>query len=233
MVNCVRPIPVVSNMAISTYAELFSLIFSIALFRKLSAGIRAFSFLLFFIVAVEVASELKITNWHRNNNWIYNLSTTVEFLFYSRLYYNEFKTSGIKNLILYLTVVLLFTTAINIIFVQGFWKFHSYTFMIGSILMILYAIFYFYSGLNKDINYNYVRDPVFWISVSLLQFYAGEFMIMMFYSYLAPLRLLAYSRFFRVLMDIINVLEYGLFCIAFIVDARQAKIDAAYSIKKR
>jgi hypothetical protein len=104
--------------------------------------------------------------------------------------------------------------------------------MLGSLITIICALHYFYQGITKDAYYDYLKDPFSWISMALLQFYAGEFMIMMFYATLAPLKLKSYSLFFRSLMDVINVIEYGLFSLAFIIDARKVnkKVDAKYEL---
>lgn len=105
----------------------------------------------------------------------------------------------------------------NVIFVQSFFnEFHTYSFMLGSLIVVGFSILYMYELISVETNLeqNILSQPMFWISAGLLFFYSGEFAYMSFFNYLNKLDVALSERLFDIVL-ILGFLMYILFAIGF------------------
>jgi hypothetical protein len=112
-----------------------------------------------------------------------------------------------KHRFYFITVASLYfvTAFINLIFIQKE-EIASYTKLMGSMIIITYAIVYFYRLMIDLPTYEVHRLPMFWFSSSFLIYHAGTIFLFAFTSYLVHVlqdNLLIYYSFHHVL-SIIN-----------------------------
>jgi hypothetical protein len=204
------------------YAELSALIISMLTWQALKGtAFRLFPFFLFFIVAVEGIGIYTGRALHYKNAWFYNISTTLEFIFYARIFSLTlrdplFKKAAGRFMVVYPILVLM-----NIAFIQGFTEFHSYTNALGSVFMVIFCCLFFYELLLNPLEGELRKEPMFWISTGILFFYLGNLSFDLLYN------LLKNDATGRDLFKSINnnliLILYSCFIIAFLCQRSLAK----------
>ena len=175
---------------------------------------RYFPFLLIVTVSIEYYS------WYlgekgRSNVIIYNLYTVYEFgfyLFFLRMLIGRYYKSKII-LITILTYLLL--TLFNIFFIQGLEVFHTYTYILGSLVIVTLCIIYFNYFVRFTITRNLFREPIFWIVTGLLFSYAFSLPLVGITNFVTsvPQR---YQHILEFAINFMNILLYLLFTIGFL-----------------
>jgi hypothetical protein len=104
---------------------------------------------------------------------------------------------------------------VNIFFVQGINAFHSVTYAAGCLLIVFCCAYYFIETLLKPTPVTLVRMPDFWICSGLLFYYAVSFPIYGFVNFVYSLPS-AILRNFNLFIQILNIILYTMFSIAFL-----------------
>jgi len=220
------------RLSIDFYFEIISFLASIFFYiRKRNKIILYFIPFLFMTVTIE-----SIGNWYLSkdvrNYAMYNVFTTVEFLFYSFLFNLSFKKPFFKKFVLFFIPFLVTVVIINILFIQGFNKtFNSYTFLLGSFFIVIFCCCYFYeSVLPENIDIQLAKQPFFWITSGLLIFYLGSVIINALFEYLRSNDLQAEGvRIYGIINHSLNVILYSSFCVAFFLCQNNRKTSSSPS----
>lgn len=159
------------------------------------------------------------------NYLLYNVFTTLEFIFYSFLFSKHLKTTLFKKLTLgfmpfYATMVFL-----NLQFIQGYNSFHTYTFLLGSFFIVLFCCLFFYeSVLPEHLDHPLAKQPFFWVCTGLLLFYMGSVIINALFEYLRSYNLQQEGkRIYGIINQSLNVVLYSAFIYAFILCRKNKK----------
>lgn len=200
------------KLQVHHYAEIVSFLASLFFYKRLKS-----SLFIWFIpfLAITVVTELTATYIKQvlngSNIKLYNFFTTLEFLFYFLFmsFYIDNKT--IKLILRILAPTYLAVVIINLSFFE-INKFHSKTYLIGGILVVLFCLYYFFEVIrSSDVDFEAEKEPFFWIVIGLLLFYLGGIAINVLMDYLGTEK-----RFFYLTINRwLNVLLYGSFIIAF------------------
>ncbi len=203
------------------WAELLSFLMSL-LFLRMICGSKLILFVpfLFLTNIVEWGSRYGYFTFHHSNNWVLNIFSNVEFLFYSFLFYTYTSNPVFKRRIWYIFGAYVLLSAVNIFFIQGPERFHSYTFLLGSLMIIYFCCNFYFELMRMDRYVNLLRYPLFWIVSGLLFFYCGMFCYFIFYETYAYRYFIEYYVLFNVLTNIFNILLYSCFSVAFICQPR-------------
>jgi len=173
------------HLPIYMYAELGALVTSLLTFRALKGtAFRLFAFFLLFIVVVELVGDYTGRVLHYNNAWLYNISTTLEFIFYAHIFSRTLRNPVYKRITLGFMVVFPMLMVLNMAFIQGFTEFHSYTNALGSVLMVIFCCLFFYELLLNPLEGELHKVPMFWVSTGILFFYLGDLSFDLLYNLL-------------------------------------------------
>lgn len=204
--------------AIYLFFQIASLAFAVILyFKKRDKILLYFIPFLILTVGIELFGYWSTTR-NFKNYWVYNVFTTIEFLFYSFLFFLHFKKKIFKKTVSIFVPAFVTVVILNILFVQGFNKtFNTYTFLLGSFFIVIFCCCFFYESVLPDkIDQQLSIQPFFWITSGLLIFYLGSVIINALFEYLRNNDLQAEGiRIYSIINNILNVLLYGSFCIAF------------------
>lgn len=124
--------------------------------------------------------------WYTSTRGIHNLPlyhamTVVEFAFYSYMYYEIARHAVYKKTIL--LTILLFTVfcILNAVFWENIYTdYNSNTRTIGSLILMIYAISYFYRMLKELTVETVEEEDMFWFNAGVLIFFAGTFFLSLF-----------------------------------------------------
>jgi hypothetical protein len=156
-------------------------------------------------------------NWfgiQQHSNLLYNIFTSFEFCFYFWLFFKSFKTRTLKKAALVAIPVFLAIAAVNIIFIQGYNRFHTISYRIATLAIVFFCYRYYRQLLSLETEVNVLRTPMFWVASGLLFFYAGFFFYFSAFDYVAYTKSTLNLQVWKILSRSLNVLLYSFFFIA-------------------
>lgn len=157
------------------YIEIIVLSFGILYYQRMKKSpFKLLVWLLLIVVIAESIGGYQRRILHIRNVEVYNISTCIEFITYGYLFWTSFSNKKLKLITKYFIIIYPIIWLINILFIQGFHVFHTYTMTIGSIYMILFSCLIFYEIFISNKKINLFKSPIFWLSTGLLFFYAGD-----------------------------------------------------------
>lgn len=128
------------------------------------------------ILCVPLAVEGKM-NLH-----IYNIFLAFNSIPLFLVYYYSFISKNFKGIsIIFITIASGFSV-FNIIYLQGLYNFNTYSILLLNFFFSLLTLLYFYELLKGANEINLVKKPMFWISVALLIYSTGTFIIFSLYE---------------------------------------------------
>ncbi|PZR33704.1 MAG: hypothetical protein DI538_17670 [Azospira oryzae] len=111
---------------------------------------------------------------------------------------------------------------INLFFVQGMWKFNSYSNSLACLILMGLALRYLYS-LLRDLPELFIHQlPYFWIAAAVLTYYAGNLLLFLTNNYLT-LGLEGSHQIMWVLHNLLNISKNMLFAIALWMNYRNKR----------
>ena len=129
-----------------------SFLICVLLYRALkSSSLRYFLPFLLLTLFVEMLGYWSIKNGVRNY-MMFNVFTTIEFLFYAFLFFKNFKLKIFKKIALFFIPLYIVAVAINLLFIQGTNNFHTYTFLLGSLFIVTFCCLFFYESVLSGIS---------------------------------------------------------------------------------
>lgn len=220
------------QFGIDFYFELLSLFASIFFYIKKRNKLQLYFIpFLFLTVLIEYIGGWYLFKGLRNY-WIFNVFTTIEFVFYSYLFYLHFRKTLLKKIVVILMPIFIIVVISNILFVQGFNKtFNTYTFLLGSFFIVIFCCCFFYESVLPDkIDQQLSKQPFFWICSGLLIYYLGSVIINALFEYLRNNDLKEEGiRIYGTINHTLNVILYTSFCIAFYLCRNHKKISSSQS----
>jgi len=112
------------------------------LYKKLkNTDLKYFLPFLLVTLVVELTGLWMIGHGIRNY-LLFNVFTTFEFIFYSFLFYKQFRKPIFKKLAIIFMPLYVIAVCINLYCYQGMNNFHSYTFLLGSFFIVTFCCFF-------------------------------------------------------------------------------------------
>jgi hypothetical protein len=176
--------------------------------------LKLLPFFLMLTLSVELTGEL-LQGPGGNNLLVFNLFSIVEFMYYS--WFFKMVTPG-KNAQVFIRLTLYLLPVfclVNIFLVQGPNFFHTYTYCLASIMMVILGILYFYRLFKSDGRLNLLREPAFWMSIGIIFFFTCSVSVIGVINYISTLPVII-SKNLQKIFSLVNAFFYILFIIAFL-----------------
>ncbi|MCW3116295.1 MAG: hypothetical protein JWM28_377 [Chitinophagaceae bacterium] len=183
--------------------------------------IKILPFFLLLIFVVEMYGQF-ISKAGHNNTWLYNLLSVVEFTYFLYFFLSTATRPSARKILRILLVGFPLLCLVNIFFFQGQHVFHTYTYGLGAILMVLLGVAYFYQLFKASFNVNLPRLPAFWISTAVIFFFTCSVSILGTINYVSVLSEQVIKTSQNLLLTV-NSLYYILFIISFICQTNTRK----------
>ncbi len=213
-----------SFLPIYIYFILISFLASLSVY--LTSKSSPFYLILFppFLLVTLVAESLGayLSSIGRPNVWLYNFFTVFEFCFYlwviSHIISNRLMKKAVRiTLLLYMLIAVT-----NIIFIQKMKAFHTVTYALGCLFIVIFCIYYFFELFKLPKSVKLKNNPAFWLCSGLLFFYCCGFPLYGFINYLSSISTLIIKNFYSIIV-ILNCFLYSLFTIAFLCRIKTRK----------
>ncbi len=169
-------------------------------------------FLLATFIAEWYGAYLSDTN--QSNIMVYNSFSIVEFCFYLVVLSFIVSSPLAKTVIRITAIIYPFTAVANILFFQGKESFHTITYSIGCLIIVLVCVYYFLELFRFPKFVKLTRIPAFWICSGLLFFYCCGFPLFAFVNFWGRVSWVINNL--DSIITIINIFLYTLFIIAFL-----------------
>lgn len=156
-----------------------------------------------------------------NNNYIYHIYPIAEFLLLGFLYMKHLN-GLIKPIYMQsLMIAFLMFALVNTLFFQGLKEFNSNVTFVESLLLIVFAMVYFYKLLRDLEHRRLQRVPMFWINMSVLTYFSGALMLFHVANELIPLPLEERTVIWGT-HALFNIAHYFLYSVALWVNPMKA-----------
>ena len=196
---------------------LISIIVSFGYYKRLQPRwLQSFAWYLLFILIVQFVAYFYSHYTKKSNHFIINTIDAVGFLFYFLIFFKTFHKPKPKRIIIIMAFVFILFFLYHIFWGAGFFVYDSTSYSAGSIFIIICCLVYFYSLFQSELNLNYFRMPMFWISTGLLFFFVGSSIYGSLLPYIVNHNLDPHGNFFKAIMVTLNLLLYGLFAYGFL-----------------
>ncbi|MEN9599687.1 MAG: hypothetical protein RL596_2006 [Bacteroidota bacterium] len=205
--------------------ETSSFLVCLILYRALrSSNLKYFLPFLLLTLIVELIGFWYIQKGLRNY-MMYNVFTSIEFLFYAFLFYRHFRQKVFKKIALFFIPLYILAVTINLSLIQGTNHFHTYTFLLGSFFIVVFCCLFFYeSVLPEQLENKLTEQPFFWVCTGLLLFYLGSVIINALFEYLRSFDMQEEGkRIYGIINQSLNVVLYSAFIFAFILCRNNSK----------
>lgn len=149
--------------------------------KSLSKKLRLLLLYCIIIAAKEITCVILAQNGYRNLA-IYNIANIIDSIPLFLIYYLEFKSKNLKQIILSFIIVSTLFSILNIIWLQGFLSFNTFSIFSVNFFKTITTLLYFYILLKEAENLNLIKTPLFWVSAGLLIYSVGTSLIFSLYE---------------------------------------------------
>lgn len=168
---------------ITTSSTLLPALLALLLFKKQNAPLKYLSYLLWVATLVEIAAYFLAQNQIPNLPLLH-VYVIIEFALLGWMYQLYLYRFYPKYLIPVIIVVFTFLSILNSIFVQKIQTFNTYARALENLLLIVFALSFFYK-LLKELKVKYLeKKPIFWINTGILIYFSGSLFIFIFSNFL-------------------------------------------------
>lgn len=174
-------------------------------------------YLLYTLVNELVAGYL----WEINGSTtpLYNIYNILNNSCYLFILYSFIKDGKIKRIASYVLISFFIFSLLNLFFIQGLTTFNTITFALGSLLVIVLCVYYFLELFRLRHYVNLVKEPSFWIAVALIFYFPCSFPLLATSNLMLELPTIIMNNL-STLLQLMNILLYSLFAIAFLCKLR-------------
>ncbi len=159
---------------------------------------------------------------NRNNTLLFNLYSVTEFFFFSYFFSKAIPGNRYKKNIAWVKYILATICLVNIFLLQGPNVFHTYTFSLGCLIMVLLGLFYFYQLFHSDSMVNLLQEPAFWISIAVIFFFVCSISLLGALNNIASLPKMVINNLEKILM-LVNCFFYLILTFAFLCQLTRRK----------
>ncbi len=174
-------------------------------------------------LAVEIAAYI-IALKYGNNQFLFNFFSVIGFTFYFFILHEGITNKVVKKIILTVMILYVPYALYSIFFVNGMFIFHSISFGIGAVLILIFCVYYLkWQFFATPFEVNIMRDPLVFICLGLLIFHAVTF------TYFSGIHIFQdYSKSFVENMTVVcmvsNYTLYAFLTTAFLTNFKYSKI---------
>lgn len=187
--------------------------------------LRLFFYFIVFTFITDAGASMYSAYFKKSNHFLVNICYVVTFLFYFFLFYRNAETKKIKKAVYTSAIIYILFALCDVVFINGFYFLNTYSFCVGSILIIFCCMLYFMWLFSSDKLINYFKIPMFWIATGLLFYYTGNLVQMSLFFYILNNNLDPGAMVYRFISVTFNILLYGSFTVSFLSNQPWKKIN--------
>lgn len=150
------------------------------------------------------------------NVWLFNSFKIISFSMYSFLFISRLRKPVVRKTFLGLLAFFIVSAIINLVFSGVFFEtISSYTYILGTILILLSIISWYFQLLTSDAIVNFYRNIFFYLSVGALIWHLIVTPLFIFNNYFARANP-AFLELHSIILKLANIFMYLTFSIGFL-----------------
>ncbi|SHJ06936.1 hypothetical protein SAMN04488508_105165 [Aquimarina spongiae] len=175
------------------------------------------------IRSTEYLNFLKGTIW-MENDWLYNSYVIITFIIYAVFFRAYMKNEFFKKILKSLIVFFFLTSVLNLFFSDVFFNgLSSYSMIMGSILLLVSVMLYFYEVLQSESILSFHKSLPFYIAIGALVFYLSMTPLFIFNKYYSFRSNPEFVGIYRTIREIAIIFMYTCFTIGFLLCSKKNK----------
>lgn len=155
-------------------------------FKKQPPGFIDRVILCFFLLQLclnGLATQLQ--NNRINNHWVYHLNSLLTQILFAWCFYKILDTPLRKKLVTAGLFVFIAFHLFNMLFIQVYVTFNSYSYALGALLIVWYAYMSLQMLISNLPEENILHLKIFWFAAGILLYFGSSFFIFISYHYLS------------------------------------------------
>lgn len=198
------------------YFEFLAFLVALIRYQKLKNSYMVWFIPFLLLTAVcEFGSDIIYYQYNLPTDWIYNILIPFTIYFYGFIFYRLLRSSNLKSVFLSVAFVYL---ACNVYFLLTSTSFSIILLLIGAVIQIILACYYFYKCLLDDVNLNayYIKSGL-WIASGIVIFYSGISIVFSLVNYIRAHHLMINGvHLYNVVPRYLSIILYTCLSIAFL-----------------
>ena len=123
--------------------------------------------------------------YHINNMWLYSVNILFFLIIFTFYFYRNLFGIRTRKIILACFLLFLIFSCFNVIFIQPYDTFNSYSYALGALLIVIYSLLGLRQLINFSPEYDILQLKNFWFAAGILLYFGSSFFIFMSYHYLS------------------------------------------------
>lgn len=179
--------------------------------------LKLFPVLLFVVVATEVWSFYLRKIILLNSSLVYNIQVPLQHCLYLLILYHSLKNEAWKKTIFLAYIFFIGFTIITLLWLTADNRFNVLSYCVGSLFIILGILIKFYEMLQNPTDFNFLRNPFFYILFAYLLFNVGCLPYFLMSNWLYFIQTQKEIKLIYInVMSIFNYLLYTTYTLAFL-----------------
>ncbi|WP_045114865.1 hypothetical protein [Microscilla marina] len=172
---------VLANVSVASI--LLPAILAIILFKKQTLPLKILSILLWVGVLVEIVART-LAIYKLPNLPALHVYVVIEFALLAWMYQLYLHKTYARYVIPVIIIAFTIFSIINSLFIQSIYTFNTYSRPISNLLLIIFALSYFYKML-RELKVRYLeKAPMFWVNTGILIYFSGSLFLFIFSNYI-------------------------------------------------
>ncbi|GAA3511998.1 hypothetical protein GCM10022393_27150 [Aquimarina addita] len=159
-----------------------------------------------------------------NNNWIYNIYDTISFVFFLFLFTSLFNSKKVRKIGFLFTILFLMFSIFNLVTSSEFFNaIVSLNFIVGSLLLLLYVIYFFFQMLFGDQILDFYKTLPFYIGIGVVIYHLSSTPIFIYSKYFSETKSPDFTKVYEIIITTANIFVYTCYTLGFILCSRKNK----------
>lgn len=159
-----------------------SALMMVILIRSSQRPFRMLAVLVILTLLSEITARYVSYGLHTSNNIVYHFFTPVEFTFYVLIYRDFFRSKKWDIILWSCLIFFILAEIFNTIFFQPLSVTNTNTFLLESVLLIIFSLSLFIRIRETAQYENLLQEGVFWFNCAVLLYYAMSLLVWGFHS---------------------------------------------------
>ena len=184
--------------------------------RSWPLSYRVLALFILFYVLLDTAGSIMAAFYKMNNLFYYNIVYDIQVIIISYFFYHQLHSHFIKKVILRFLFIFLLFALLNTIWLQGFFTWQTYSYVLGGSFIILLSVAYLWQLYISEETRSIFRDPVFWFSLAWILYFGITVPYFGMLNYLLKNFPSLALKYYLLVIDITDCLRNILLTIGFI-----------------
>ena len=158
------------------------------------------------------------------NAWLYNCYTIFSYWFYISFFKWNIDINTFKKVLNVLLGVFLFSSIMNLLLTDVFFKLHSpFPMILGTLILLIAVFFYFFEMLKSERILDFDKNLIFYIAVGALVFHLCATPVFIYSTYYKSDISVLFVKIHRVILYSAIIFMYTCYTIGFVVCLKKNK----------